>query len=350
MHLSASLISNKLSAGAGLLAFAAAASLSGCGVANSTSAASTSTSIVNGGASMAYALSVSGQNQLIEFPLGAGGTVTPNATVTLPASFSASAVAVDPNNGTVYVGGQDNISGNEVLVFPAGSNTASRSITVQNLDFDQPMSMTVDNSGQLYVLSVLNITPTITVFAPNASGAASPVKSIGGVSTGIYLPTAITTDATGNIFVSDIDPILTPYAGSIIEFSSTATGNAPPVRAITSISSIFNGVAVDASGNIWAVQETDNNGTFSNAAIVMFAPGLKGQATPTRTITGSNTQLGTLGELQMDAKGNVYVANQTASGQDNLVGFGPGANGNIAPEVVITPQALTSGSAQFAIR
>ena len=314
------------------------------------------TGLVAGGATTAYGLQTGSPGAVLAFNLATTGSAAPTSTITLASSFEATALAVDHSSGVIYVGGisHGNTSSDpQVLVYAAGvsgSATPTRTITVASADFAQPLSMTVDSTGKLYIASVVGITPTITVFPASATGAATPVRTIAGGSTGIYLPTALTVDSAGNLYVASLDPVVTPYGGSLIEFAPALQGNAPPTRAITSINTIFNGVAVDSTGNLWAVQETDNNGVISNPALVEFSSTATGAATPTRTISGAATLLGTVGEIQVDSKNNVYVAEQSPSGADALLGFGPYATGNVAPDLTITPPALTAGSPQFDIR
>lgn len=336
---------------------AAVAALAGCADPGTINLSATlPPGIAPGGAGTAYALQVTSLSTLVELPLANSGSVSASGTISLPATFTASAVAVDQSSGTIYVGGVDS-NGNvsEVLAYSAGaSGTAAptRTITAQAGDFAQPLAMTVDSQGQLYIVSVVNITPTIAVFGASATGATAAVKSIAGGSTGIYIPTGIAVDTAGDIFVSDADPALTPFGGSILEFAATASGNAVPLGALTSTTQVFEGVAVDASGNIWSVQETESgSGVLSNPSIVEFAPGTTGASPKAlKTIAGSSTSLAIVGGIQVDAKDNVYVTQQLSSGGDELLGFGPAASGNVAPDLILTPPAVTQGLGQFAVR
>ena len=290
------------------------------------------------------------------FSLATPGSAAPASKITLDPAFEASALAVDHGSGVVYVGGiyhGTTGASAEVLAYSAGVSgtpTPARTIAVANADFAQPLSMTVDSTGQLYVASVVGLTPTVTVFPASANGPATPVRSLAGASTGMYLPSAIAVDAAGNLYVSSIYPVVTPYGGSIVEFAPGALGNVPPKRSITSIDKIFNGVAVDSTGNVWAVEETDNNGVYSNPSLVEFDATASGAAVPMRTISGAATMLGTVGEVQVDSKNNVFVVEQSPSGGAALLGFGPNATGNVQPDYTLTPPALTSGSPQFDIR
>lgn len=325
------------------------------------------TALKPGGAAYAYVLNEAGTSSLLQFSLSNTGAVTPSATLTLPASFAASAVAVDPSSGVLYVGGVDSVATtSEVLVYAAGSAglaTPSATITPSGSDFGEPLAMTVDKTGKLYVASVIpgaagaNDTPTVTVLAAGVSGAAVPLRTLAGAATGLYIPTGIAVDGSGNIYVSNVDTATTPYSGVIAEFTAAAAGNTAPTRAITNVKQMFNGVALDAQQNVYAVMETltvtNNQSTYSSPSIVEFATGTSGPAAPAKTISGTLTGLASAGGIQVDAAGNVYVVNQTTAnvaGSGGLLGFSPAAAGNQAPAVSITSSAITAGAGQFAIK
>lgn len=327
------------------------------------------TALKPGGAAFGYVLNEAGTSTLLQFSLATGGTVTPSATLTMPANFAASAVAVDPTSGVIYVGGVDTVAlASEILVYPAGSAgvaTPTATITPANKSFSEPLAMTVDKSGKLYVASVIpgvsggNDVPTIAIFASGATGAATPARTIAGGSTGLYIPTGIAVDASGNLYVSNLDTATTVNSGVITEFGSSATGNAAPLRAITNVNQVFNGVAVDAQQNVYATLETVtiSNGQFaySKPSVVEFATGASGPATPIRTISGTLTGLAAAGAVQVDSVGNLYVVNQTSGAGiggsvGGLLAFSPAASGNEAPAIAISSGTITASGGQFAIK
>jgi hypothetical protein len=68
-------------------------------------------------------------------------------------------------------------------------------------------------------------------------------------------------------------------------------------------------------------------------AIKVFAPGANGDVAPIRTISGANTQIGTLYGLDLDPAGNIWVADH---GSNQIEEFAANANGNVAPLRTIT--------------
>jgi hypothetical protein len=99
----------------------------------------------------------------------------------------------------------------------------------------------------------------------------------------------------------------------------------------------FYGVAVDASGNIYAPQ---NSGSAYSGVIEVFAATASGAATPTRTFynaTGLQFACG-----RFDAAGNFYTEGQQVSGAGYtyVLGFPPTASGVTTPLISITAPTM----------
>jgi hypothetical protein len=156
-------------------------------------------------------------------------------------------------------------------------------------------------------------------------------------------------DTTGKIYVSNIGET----NGNILVFAAGATSADAPVLTISSpaatatSASIFYGLAVDGSGNIFAVLDSgtfdsSGNETSASGAIEEFAPGA---TTPTKTISGSAIGFTYAGELRVDSVGNAYVIAATVVNNADafsLLGFGPSATGNATPGLTITSTALSN--------
>jgi hypothetical protein len=88
-------------------------------------------------------------------------------------------------------------------------------------------------------------------------------------------------------------------------------------------------VAVDQEGLSYVAWFGDSG---HDMAIKVFSSSASGNATPIRTISGSQTGLEGPEAIVVDARGSTYVADAVA---DKILVFPPGANGNIAPIQVI---------------
>jgi len=333
--------------------------LAGCG--SAPSAGSTTSSgpiqLVSGGASNTYAIQVTytgnsnsgytAVSTMLGFSLSADGVTTPISTLTLPTDFDATSIAVDPNSGTIYVGGQTYSGAEEgtylIYAYAAGASGNATPLRMITTSILQVMGiwtyMTVDQAGQLYLLTGIDLTPLVTVYSPTASGTATPVRQF---SAGVYAPWAIAIDNSQNVYVLSQDAN-TPVNGTNIrtgiinEYPSTGSGTLAPLRTITDGANYFLGITVDANDNLYLTRMTTNSANPGagdiNPTVVEYAAGATAAATPTKTISGSLTGFYSLGAIKVDSKGNLYVgnANGSTAGTYYLLGFAPTATGNAAP-------------------
>jgi hypothetical protein len=328
-----------------LSAGAVMAAIVGCGGSSASSAATTTPTTVNPVATNVYVVqqpaTVAGT--VLAFSATASGTVSPTATLTLPATFTGNAVATD-NVGKIYVGGVDSSSGPSVLVYAAGASgtaTPMRTILGGASNFSTPVALTLDSSGLLYVLG-LGTSPSVAVYSSTASGAAAPIRDIAGSLATIGTAQGIATDSSGNIFVTTSNGTV----ASVLVFNATANGNVAPTRTITAVNGValnnVEGVASDGAGDIYVVNYPPAG---PPGAIVAFAAGASGNATAVKTIGGTATGLVDIGGLALDGAGNLYVvgASSTSAPYGLTVSrFASTATGNAAPANIITSASWTA--------
>lgn len=248
---------------------------------------------------------------------GTGGNVDGNgvaAKFTFPNGF-----ALD-SSGNLYVADSGNntirkidTSGNVTTL--AGSSTpGSANGRGTAASFDFPAGIVVDPGGNLFVADdgnnlIRKIDPSgnVTTFA--GSGAQGSANGLG-TAASFNAPHGLVLDASGNLYVADagnnlvrkIDPSgnVTTLAGSGAQGSANGQGTAATFNKP-------NGVAVDASGNVY-VADTGNN--------VIRKVDSAGNVT---TLAGSGAAALTNGQgtaasfdspdgLTVDAAGNVFVA------------------------------------------
>jgi hypothetical protein len=286
--------------------------------------------LARGGATTIYVVSEDpGGNPIQEFSTTATGTVSPTATLLLPSDFQASAVAFD-SSGQIYVSGGS--FSYQILVYPAGSTgsaTPTRTITE---NYGPPTDIAVSSSGTLYV--ICNSPGAIAVYPSTANGFATPTALIQGPATQLSNPNTIAVDPSGNIYVPNYT------REGILVFAAGATGDVDPIRTITTSTGNFWGLALDASGDLYATKgQGDLNSEVDS--IVEFAPGADGAATPIKTITSSALTYSR--GLSRDSAGNLYVQVSTRTGLspnlffvDSILGFGPNASGSVTPGIDLT--------------
>lgn len=266
----------------------------------------------------------------------------------IAASFNGpNSVAVD-NSGNVYVADQFNhrirrvspsgvvttLAGSGVAGFANGNGTAAQ--------FDDPMGIAVDASGNVYVgeadnRRVRRITPTgvVTTFA--GSGVSGSTDG-NGTAASFVSPIDLAVDSSGNVYVGDhgghrirkISPsgVVTTLAGSGVAGYVDGNGTAAQFNNP-------NGVALDASGNVYVADQANQRiRKISPAGVVTTLAG-SGNASfsdGTGTAVSFNVPCG----IAVDGSGNVYVTD----GSNNRIR-------KITPAGVVTTLAGT-GSAFFA--
>jgi hypothetical protein len=213
--------------------------------------------------------------------------------------------------------------------------------------------MVVDSSGQLYVLTGYTNERGIVVYAANANGAATPVRTIQGSLTLFYDDgIALALDHAGTVYIGNLGVIT--GAGQVYAFAPGLSGNVAPTRTIASTST--------GSGTIWTM-DTD---TAGNLYVVGLANGLpvvstiyefnstaSGAATPIRTIGGTYASLAYVRSLHVDAAGNIYIAAETSAQVPYVAAFASTASGNIGPSISFTSSSFADtaiGSYQLALK
>ena len=250
-----------------------------------------------------------------------------------------SGIAVD-GAGRLYVAQSG--GGDAILIYAAGAtgNVAPvDTIFGSNTGLSYPQGVAIDAGGRLYVA---NIAPppanlySITVYAPGASGNATPIAAIQGSNTGLNVPIGIAVDAAGRLYVANL--------GSITVYARGANGNATPIATIQGSSTGLDrpiGIAVDGSGNIYADNFLPCGHDVATQSILVFAAGTTGNASPIATIQGNDTGLDGAYGIAVDAAGQLYVANATScpavmtipspSSLGSITVYAPAANGNVSP-------------------
>lgn len=253
-------------------------------------------------------------------------------------------VAVD-TTGNVYVSDSNNnkirkITSAGVVTTLAGSGTAGYADgTGAAAQFDFPTAIGVDPSGNVYVgdsnnQRIRKVTPAGVVTTLAGSSTSGYIDDTGALARFNY-PNGLTVDANGNVYVSDsannlirkVTPagVVTTVAGATTAGYVDATGTAARFNNP-------NGIAVDASGNLYVADR--NNGRIRKitpAGVVTTVAGgaLSTYVDGTGTAAGFNDPAG----VTVDASGTLYVADKN----NNMIR-------QISPAGVVTTLAGALGS------
>jgi serine/threonine-protein kinase len=249
-----------------------------------------------------------------------GVTGSVNGADTIASFFKPFGVAADAA-GNVYVAD----AGNNVIrvITPAGlvrtfagTGAQGRADGPDTATFNSPLGVAADGSGNLYVADygndvVRKISPAGAVSTLAGTGAIGADNGAGTAAT-FDLPEGVAVDASGNVYVADngnnlirkITPtgIVSTLAGSGTAGSANGTGTA------ASFNSPF-GVAVDAAGNVYVADSGNNlirKITPAGVVSTLAGSGARGANNASGTAAGFNTPSG----VAVDLSGNVYVADE----------------------------------------
>lgn len=230
-------------------------------------------------------------------------------------------LAVD-TSGNVYVADSQNhkirkITAAGVVTTIAGSSVSSLIIdgagTVAR--FNNPSGIALDTAGNLYISDsdhhvIRKITTAGIVSTFAGSGAQGSADGTGLIS--LNAPSGIAIDASGNMYIANTDNYkirkITP-AGMVSSFvGSGAFGNADDIGTTASFKSPT-GIAVDASGNVY-IADTYNHKIRKITATGLVSTFAGSGAQGSDDGIGSIASFNTPSSLAIDALGNLYVADR----------------------------------------
>jgi streptogramin lyase len=225
----------------------------------------------------------------------------------------------------------------------AGSDGGADSIDASGsaARFWYPGGVAVDGSGNVYVADTTNYTirkitqaGVVTTLAGTA-GARGSADGTGSAAR-FNWPTGVAVDGSGNVYVADSGNStirkITP-AGAVTTLAGAAGGGSADGTGSAARFNQPNGVAVDASGNVYVADSV--NRTIRKITPAGVVTTLAGTAGSWGSVdgTGSAARFSLPSGVAVDASGNVYVADRNNS-----------TIRKITPDGVVTTFAGTAGS------
>lgn len=174
---------------------------------------------------------------------------------------------------------------------PFSSGPYSPAMVARTIDYvDFPEAILVAADGTVYAAHVGDQggntgLEAIDVFAPGASGSATPERYIGGGTTGLNHISQMALDSQGNLYVANHGD---GTNGTLTVYAPNANGDVAPIRTISgSEVSNVTGIGIDPFDNLYAV---------SGAQFAVYGPGA---SAPTRTFgTGFSSSNGPMALLK----------------------------------------------------
>ncbi len=286
---------------------------------------------------------------VLVFAPGANGNVAPvraipgNATTEIPA-YNPFALAVD-SAGTIYLDASDNAQTHGVIAFAPGSTgSVPPSRTLSGPAFSGALwAMATDAAGNLYIERTSATSPSqVEVFSAGANGAVSPSRTLTAPWDEQFEATPIAADQAGDIWNAGVNGA-GGSTNTISRYAVPTNGTASPNRVLYggAIGPYApSGVGFDGAGSLYVLCRGDQT-------VKIYAPGANGLAAPTRTIQGIPAS--TIWGLLVDTDGTTYVSTMNFSGTSAygaIVVYAPGANGMATPVRTIAGAATTLGKMQ----
>jgi hypothetical protein len=270
---------------------------------------------------------------------------------TIPAitltSGSPASVSVAATNTANEFAVQSHLSGAAIALTAAGTNLAGSPVSTP-FDIITEAAIYVVNHG-IAGPNGLASPESVSIYNESATADQAPLVTLSGSNTkevGIQFPAV---DANGVLYLSNQGPLpgtnFSPTSGYISIFdgaaqiaSGAAGGNIAPTAIIAGLSRP-EGLAIDGSGDLWAMLER---------SIVEYPPSPAGASTPIATIGApnptpaspaptNNTGIDGCYGVAVDTNGQVYGACSGA-----ILAFAKGSVGNVKPTLEIEPAGDTA--------
>ncbi|NCY17326.1 MAG: hypothetical protein EBX39_11265, partial [Actinobacteria bacterium] len=221
-------------------------------------------------------------------------------------------------------------------------------------DLNSPTGVAVDAAGNLYILDnqyrqVLKVTTggTLSVVAGTGNfGAPTPGAA---TSSDLKFPSGIALDSSGNLYIADSGSnqvLKVTSGGTLSVFAGTGSTGLPTAGPATSSKlGTLTGIAVDADGNVFVSDSTNNvveKITPAGALTVVAGTGYAGA--PTAGPIADTELGGSTNGVATDASGNLYVFDSTYYLLEKVT-FGPTA---VAPDAPTSLNA-TPGNGSVSI-
>jgi 6-phosphogluconolactonase (cycloisomerase 2 family) len=215
-----------------------------------------------------------------------------------------------------------------LIAVQAADPSPLRTISDPNPNFHGVWVDTVNNE---LVVSDDN-THSVQVFGRTASGAAAPLRTIRGLSTGLDFPSYVVADTVNN----ELWAVMDDTSDRAEAFSRTANGDVAPLRIID-----FKGLAPNVNGHKrtygWAVDTVNNEvaGSFQTGSAIYFFNRTTGA--DIRSIFGPATSMADPHGIAIDTVNNeVLVVNEghvfgAPTQAPSITVFSRTASGNVAP-------------------
>lgn len=277
------------------------------------------------------------------YAAGSNGNVAPTATIRGVATglVDPLSITLDSENNIYVANASGETSGKKsftwdsgIVTYTAGSSGDAgffESVNGLAAGINYPDGLAVDSSGNVYTEGTSTAGNGISVFAAGSYGNVAPITTIVGANTGLVAPNRMVLDSNSNLYVSN--SFGGAGGGSVNVYQAGASGDAPPLRTITSDFTGMSGgaskVALDSSGNIYVANV---QGIAQADSVTVYSAGSYAVGAPIATISGDDTALSFPRGVGVDANRNISVLNNNGT----VTTYAAGSSGNATPVATLS--------------
>ena len=226
-------------------------------------------------------------------------------------------------SGIMYVGDS---SGNQVVRIPAAGGSATL-VSAGSYAFGSVKGMALDGVGDLFIADssnnkIIEITPA----------AASSELTVTAASTSIASPTALAVDVAGNLYIGDNgnSRVVKVRPPDVASPTASLTGTVVSTGDYAFSGSTMPGLAVDAAGNLYIVDQT-------NSKVIKVTPAGAASEVAFGDLTLSKPE-----GVAVDGMGNIYVAD---AGNNRIVQLTTAGTAYVVPIQGLTNPTTLGGGA-----
>ena len=252
-------------------------------------------------------VSNSDASTVTSYPTSANGDVTPAATLSSPSSVNSPQASAFDSSGDLWVA---NSANQTVVEFTpsqlgaSGSPAPNVTISATGGSLDQPDGLAFDSSGDLWVADYAN--SSVVEFTPSqlaTSGSPTPSVTLSATGTSLAEPIGVSFDSSGDLWIPN-------FANStVVEFTPSqlaASGSPTPSVTLSATGTSLTepaAVSFDPSGDLWVT----NVGNSTMVEFTASQVATSGSPTPNVTISPQGTSLDYPISFAFDSSSDLWV-------------------------------------------
>lgn|GEM_PF-741032 len=242
-----------------------------------------------------------------------------------PGTYDYVASALDPSGNLVYISNHNSGANTDIFlncVLPNGSVAWQHNCSSSPTADDYGADLVIDNSGNIYICAAKNTGSNLDYYVAKYASNGSLIwqQTYNGTGNGDDMPSAITIDATGNVFVTGSSLGLGFYNTDFatIKYNNSGVQQWVKIYNYVGLPEVASDIALDNSGNVIICGASASSISNSDFTIVKYNKNTGVQMAIQRHSTpGNGYDLPT--ELRVNTTGDVFVVGTSESSSNKNI-------------------------------